>query len=448
MAENIEKTEADLLEEAMKDLNLDELPKETNQKTETELLEEAMNGLALDSNNDKKEEIEIEEELINLETNDDNETKNIESNPDEISAIDEVDLNNLQEDKEKISPAEDIKLEQDEEGVQKKQSKLQKILIIVLGVLFAIILGGAGLFFTGFFDPEPIVEVTPTEQQAVVEIKKDEYKFKPEDIDENRLNKKLNLLTKYEIVENKSTEEEKAQEREKLYQEARKELEEERRALIERIKEAERKRLEETLPIPTNVTTDEKIDKEIDKVIDSNNQEETVSNETKTENYDSITTTENDTTNDDMTSQNNIAQNATETEVDEEKELTENTQNSNVVENSTTNDDNNTNTNESTIISENTNKVQNDEPALKSFVKVIKISTNQKDIYKSFLDKVLKVTSEIKLCRDDKNLVEVFVGPFNSEDERVSLSNEFKSANIEAEVYDFTQEEFDRRCNY
>lgn len=106
---------------------------------------------------------------------------------------------------------EEIDLEDDEENpVQKKQNKIQKILIIVAGVLGAILVIGFALYFFGFFDPEekPKAEMTPESMEMNVTKEPEKYMFDSKDINIDRLNGTLRILTKYEII---GTEEEERQ---------------------------------------------------------------------------------------------------------------------------------------------------------------------------------------------------------------------------------------------
>ena len=80
------------------------------------------------------------------------------------------------------------------------------------------------------------------------------------------------------------------------------------------------------------------------------------------------------------------------------------------------------------------------------FINVAKI----KDVlYKKYLDKIVAVSPNIKLCRDDKNRIEIYYGPFDNNEERTKLLNKlFENKFNEAYELEFTQEEFDKRCNY
>lgn len=419
MAENIEeKNEAELLEEAMQNLNIDS-DKEVTEDGQ-ELSDEDIASLLDD---DKKEEVleevveEVKEEPLEEATQ--NEPQ------DEITEVDDINLNNSEE---PVPTEEDIEIK-DNAGTQKKQSKLFKILIIVAAVLLTLVSAGVVLFFLGFFDPEPVKveveEVTP---------KKEEYKFDENDIDQKRLNKKLNLLTKYEIVENANTEAAKAEEKEKLYLEAKKQLEAERQAQIERIKEAERKRIETELPpVKKDENVNEIIEKEIEQVI---NKDEDIEN--------------NSTQNEEESNDINSSQ------IDVENEDTKQVQDDTIVPENNSNkeetiSDNETKESNENIVQNNLNTEVEEKKSVQNslFIKVLKISTNSDVIYKKQLDEIYSISDNVNLCRDYQNNIEVFIGPFEDNIKRENIAKQYKDRfNITSEIADYTKEEYDNRCNY
>ncbi|MFA6685709.1 MAG: hypothetical protein WCS26_10695, partial [Arcobacteraceae bacterium] len=99
-------------------------------------------------------------------------------------------------------------LDESENLTQKKAKKLNKVLIIVIGVLIGLLLIGVILFFSGVFDSEEVVtQPSSTEQQnptqatdgttttnQPVEVSIPTYEFKTTDINIPRLNKKLQAL--------------------------------------------------------------------------------------------------------------------------------------------------------------------------------------------------------------------------------------------------------------
>ncbi len=430
MAENQEKTEAELLEEAMQNLGLEEVVEE-DKKEETlvegaPLTDEDIESLIKDD--EPGEETVVQEEIEPKITETVDETIEGKDAEDEISDVDDINLNSPSAEGIIDDTPDNSVINEEEFDVQKKQSKIVRILIIVVSILLTFVSIGVLLYFVGFFDPEPIKEV----KTEVVKPPKDEYQFKQTDIDANRLNKKLNLLTKYEIVENSATEEKKAIEKENLYLEAKKQLEMERQAQIERIKEAERKRLEETLPPVQKVDINDAIDNEIEKVIEKEEpQTAAVENE-----MDKNTVAEEVTKTEEIVKTEEIkATEETTTQVNEEVASTP------VVEEAETP--------QAVIETPVKEEVIVEETPKSQFVKVIKIATKSQDVYKSFLDKVYSVSDSVTLCRDYQNNIEIFVGPFDDDLSRNKIKDEYLSKyNINAEVYDYTTEEYDKRCNY
>merc|ERR1711879_412016 len=137
-------------------------------------------------------------------------------------------------------------IEEDTLPMQKKQPKIFKILISIAVFLFLILATGAVLYFTGFFDPEPIKVVEKKEINEKIE---EEITFNTKDIDKNRLNKKLTMLTKREIM-NKEELETEENKRKKEEAEEKKRLEEKKKE--EELVAAQLKRLEEEKKILEN----------------------------------------------------------------------------------------------------------------------------------------------------------------------------------------------------
>ncbi len=312
-----------------------------------------------------------------------------------------------------------------EYAVQKKQSKLQKILIgITIGLVVVIIIGLI-LYLTGFFDPE---ETKPEQKEQTPKQEITQKKKKPsideKDINVDRLNKKLNMLTKYEILEDEKKELNKSLEKERLYQEAKEQLAMERQAKIDKIKEIEAKKYEEQLLAQKR---EEAIIKEAEQKVEM---QEPVA-EPKDEIVEEAKVEEK------VEPQEVIEKPEIKEEVIEEpiiepvKEIIEEPKTIEI----TTNDE----------------MIEEDEEAKveKLFIKFIVINTNKKDIFKSDLDKILNLDDRVQLCRNEENRIEIFVGPFE-DNERNMVLNKFKE-NLEdenPEALDFTQEEFDKRCNY
>jgi len=155
------------------------------------------------------------------------------------------------------------KIEDKEEQIEDKEEKTStivpkdkkiKLIIMVLGGFIALILlTFIILYFTGFFDPEPVEikkeDLNTTKKIDTVNVVK--YKtikkvdFNPSEIDKNRLNNKLQDLTKYTVLTKEEIEQQKEEERNRLLA-----LEKEKELL-----EFAKKNQEEPLPSKEEVET-------------------------------------------------------------------------------------------------------------------------------------------------------------------------------------------------
>ena len=84
-----------------------------------------------------------------------------------------------------------------------------------------------------------------------------------------------------------------------------------------------------------------------------------------------------------------------------------------------------------------------------SFLKFINVAKIKGSLYKKYLDKITSINTNAILCRDDKNRIEIYFGPFNNDETRTELLNKLISGGFdEAFELELTQEEFNKRCNY
>jgi len=123
----------------------------------------------------------------------------------------------------KKKPKKSSSISLDEELTQEeiKRKKLKKIILIVGIVFIAIILIGIGLYFIGFFESKTYEQTKDKnitkkiDRSITIETKprKKYINFKMSQINVKRLEQKLSLLTKYEILENDETERLKAKEK-------------------------------------------------------------------------------------------------------------------------------------------------------------------------------------------------------------------------------------------
>jgi len=321
----------------------------------------------LEENNKQEDSSELE--LVEIEETEATNTENI----DDSNAVEESDDDTQ------------------EYEVQQKLTKIQKILIGVVGFLFLIVLVGAILYFMGYFDPEPI-KVTKTKIQT--EIKKNKkYQFKASDINENRINRKLSLLTKYELVLPETS-----------------------------------KKEQETTKEDTNTTT---VDTK------AKNDTEIKEKEVKEEEIKEQEIKKEDTTSTTIDTKNKIAKNDTQIKEKETKEP------------ETKKEDSNT-----TIVDTKANtkdEIKKKIPQYKGeeFLKFIQVATLKYKLYKSFINQVKAIDARISICAYKKNKTQIFIGPFNDEEKRNSLVKKInKSVVNDAFKVEFTKEEFNKRCNF
>jgi len=376
----------------------EEIIKELGLETSNELsAQEALDTLSFDNEEDTLAPVEESVELVEDKTN--NSSENINKN-----AIENEDRDDLNQ-KKHINNND---IEEDTLPMQKKQPKIFKILISIAVFLFLILATGAVLYFTGFFDPEPIKVVEKKEINEKIE---EEITFNTKDIDKNRLNKKLTMLTKREIMnkEELETEENKIKEEKRKKEEA-----EEKKRLEEKKKEeelvaAQLKRLEEEKKILEN--QQKMIKDEQEKFLQMQIQAKEELAQAQEKLLKEISNS---------TNKKSIMQ-----EEQEESYMEE----------------------ESELIDEESSNYENENS--KSFLSFINVATIKGELYKSFLDKAQKYDKNISLCRDNKNRIVIYSGPYDSLKQREKvfsnlLSNGFK----ESYLIDLTNEEYKKRCKY
>ena len=106
---------------------------------------------------------------------------------------------------------------------------------------------------------------------------------------------------------------------------------------------------------------------------------------------------------------------------------------------------NNISINKSIVLDEKTTQKTNES----TFVKLINVAKIKGNLNKKYLDKAVDVNSNILLCRDDENIIELYYGPFLEDKLRDDLlSKLIKNGFKEAYSLEMTKEEFDKRCNY
>ena len=104
------------------------------------------------------------------------------------------------------------------------------------------------------------------------------------------------------------------------------------------------------------------------------------------------------------------------------------------------------NNNSSQEVVTNTTQPNDNKNEFLLFINVAKIKGV---LYKKYLDKIVAINPNVKLCRDEKNRIEIYFGPFENSEERTKILNKLLDKKFnEAYELEFTKEEFDKRCNY
>ncbi len=378
------------------------------EKSDEEIIKEL--GLEASSN-----DVSPEEALVELSIKDDEESLEPIENQEDTTDKEEISKENVIEnedrDDEKELVNESNKNNEEPLPVQKKQPKIYKILIAIVIFLFIVLTAGTIMYFTGFFDPEPVKQA-----EKVVE-KKTEIKidFKDKNIDESKLNKKLKMLTKHEIMnkEELEAEEKRIKEEEKKKKEAeRKKKEAEEKALNEKKKKEEERlaKIEEEKKLLTQ--QQEALKKEQKALLILQEELKAEFEEEKKRFLEDI---ENQKT--------EIQDPVKEETIEESQEVEEDQFNK--------------------------NEFENENKSINQFLPFINVATIKGNLYKSYLDKILEIDKNVSLCRDFKNRIEIYSGPYDSETERQKVINKLLEKGIkEAYLVDFTAEEYEKRCKY
>lgn len=203
------------------------IPEDLDESLDDEVKEALDDDIEDISGLDEIENIDDIDELINEEDSLDEKDEQTDSTSQSNETEDASDISNVEEDK--------------EHPIQTKQTKLQKILMATAGVLAGVLIFGFILYLFGVFDPEP-PKPTPAEQMAMDNnqtMEPEKYVFDAKDINIDRINGKLRILTKYEIIG--TQEEERQKELEKNSELSTKQINE----LLEQERLAKQKALEE-----------------------------------------------------------------------------------------------------------------------------------------------------------------------------------------------------------
>ena len=289
--------------------------------------------------------------------------------------------------------------EQKEDDKKDKTLLIKRVLFITIGVLLLFLIILATIFiFKSEDTKEPTESSPPVESSAKTnenntenvpsepEIK--ETKFDFNNLEPEKLNEQLELLT------NKNMEYQKEKEQKILEEE---------------------KKLSPVFNLVNNLKDKEEIKKEENSIVNSeDNKKEEIS---KIE---------------------EIKEDKKEEIISEKKDVATSTNNETKTQNETSNINSNSKKEETTKITESL-----------TFVKLINVAKVKGDLNKKYFDKVIEVNANILLCRDDENIIELYYGPFLEDEIRDNLlSKLIKNGFKEAYSLEMTKEEFDKRCNY
>lgn len=289
--------------------------------------------------------------------------------------------------------------EQKEDDKKDKTLLIKRVLFITIGVLLLFLIILATIFiFKSEESKEPTESSPPVESSAKTnenntenvpsepEIK--ETKFDFNNLEPEKLNEQLELLT------NKNMEYQKEKEQKILEEE---------------------KKLSPVFNLVNNLKDKEEIKKEENSIVSSeDNKKEEIS---KIE---------------------EIKEDKKEEIISEKKDIATSTNNETKTENETSNINSNSKKEETTKITESL-----------TFVKLINVAKIKGDLNKKYFDKVIEVNANVLLCRDDENIIELYYGPFLEDEIRDNLlSKLIKNGFKEAYSLEMTKEEFDKRCNY
>lgn len=289
--------------------------------------------------------------------------------------------------------------EQKEDDKKDKTLLIKRVLFITIGVLLLFLIILATIFiFKSEESKEPTESSPPIESSAKTnenntenvpsepEIK--ETKFDFNNLEPEKLNEQLELLT------NKNMEYQKEKEQKILEEE---------------------KKLSPVFNLVNNLKDKEEIKKEENSIVGSeDNKKEEIS---KIE---------------------EIKEDKKEEIISEKKDIATSTSNETKTQNETSNINSNSKKEETTKITESL-----------TFVKLINVAKIKGDLNKKYFDKVIEVNANVLLCRDDENIIELYYGPFLEDEIRDNLlSKLIKNGFKEAYSLEMIKEEFDKRCNY
>ena len=289
--------------------------------------------------------------------------------------------------------------EEIEEDKKNKTILIKKILFITIGILLLFLIILATIFIFKSEDTKeptesspPVESSTKTNENNIENVPSEpeikETKFDFNNLEPEKLNEQLELLT------NKNMEYQKEKEQKILEEE---------------------KKLSPVFNLVNNLKDKEEIKKEENSIanLEGNKKEE-------------------------ISKIEEIKEDKKEEIISEKKDVATSTNNETKTQNETSNINSNSKKEETTKITESL-----------TFVKLINVAKIKGDLNKKYFDKVIEVNANVLLCRDDENIIELYYGPFLEDEIRDNLlSKLIKNGFKEAYSLEMTKEEFDKRCNY
>ena len=283
-------------------------------------------------------------------------------------------------------------------NLKKKTPTLNKILFSIAAFLIFILILGFILFLSDFFVEKE--KTTPVKVAKIEKIIEKENSFNIKDINSKKLNEQLSLLTNKNIVQEEEI--------------IRREKEEEE----EKIRKEEEKKKKESLLLEQKKLSLEKVSLE-NKRIELQKQKEEL--EELKNNAIALR--------DEMINTKKMME---EKEAQNIQKIKENTPIKEKI------------IKENIVVKEVPKNEDEDD-----FLSLINVAKIKGVLYKSYLDKISAIYSDLKLCRDDLNRIEIYYGPFEDNDKRSIIFKRLQENGIvNSYEVELTKEEFSKRCKY
>lgn len=327
-------------------------------------------------------------------------------------------------------------IEDNQEFVKKKKPNILKLALFgVVGLLALVLIAGVVLYFTGFFDtPEPEKKQMMAKSKIQKVIEKEEPKFSLKDINTKNLNKQLAELTNKSIMAQKEAEKIEKLENEKKI------LEEEKQRQKEALKQEEEKlaKAENNLQKEKELLKQKKDELEKQKEVLENLRKEALLLKEEMEKEKANFEEEKERL---VLNQINI-ENQKKSQMEENIDMKEMEQ---------MNETPKENIKETKTMPSMEDKMasMNHDESNNEFLLLINVAKIKGELYKNYLDSIVSISPDVKLCRDDSNIIEIYFGPFRSMESRKNIYNKLVENGFENSYeVELVKEEFNRRCNY